>query len=69
MDLRVVGAGLGRTGTASLKQALERLLGKPCYHMVEVHEHPEHADIWASAFAGSLPDWDRLFDSYQACVD
>jgi hypothetical protein len=29
-DLRVVGAGLGRTGTHSLKVALERLLGAPC---------------------------------------
>ena len=42
MALRVVGAGLGRTGTNSLKVALERLLGLPCYHMMEVFTHPEH---------------------------
>jgi hypothetical protein len=37
--------------------------------MVEVREHPDHAEIWASAFAGSHPDWDHLFDGYQACLD
>jgi hypothetical protein len=42
MSLRVIGAGLGRTGTNSLKLALERLLGGPCYHMLEVLGHPEH---------------------------
>ena len=36
MTLRVVGAGLGRTGTTSLKEALGLLLGGPCYHMLEV---------------------------------
>jgi hypothetical protein len=46
MTLRVVGAGCGRTGTASLKMALERLLGAPCYHMLEVFQHPEHAPLW-----------------------
>ena len=42
MSLRIVGAGLGRTGTHSLKLALEQLLDAPCYHMVEVFSHPEH---------------------------
>ena len=35
MQLRVVGAGVGRTGTHSLKLALEQLLGGPCHHMIE----------------------------------
>ena len=39
MSLRVVGAGLGRTGTVSLKLALEKLLDAPCYHMMEVFGH------------------------------
>lgn len=69
MALRVIGAGLGRTGTTSLKLALERLLGAPCYHMIEVREHPDHPDLWAAAYRGQLPDWGRLFDGYAACVD
>jgi Sulfotransferase domain len=38
--LQVIGAGLARTGTASLKLALETLLGKPSYHMFEVFANP-----------------------------
>jgi hypothetical protein len=69
MTLQVVGAGLGRTGTHSLKLALERLLGGPCYHMVEVFGHPEHVDVWRRAALGETVDWDALFDGYVACVD
>jgi len=69
MTLRVVGAGLGRTGTMSLKVALERLLGGPCYHMLEVFAHPEHVPIWHAAVRGEPVDFDRLFDGYVAAVD
>ncbi len=41
--MKVIGAGFGRTGTASLKAALETLGSDPCYHMIEVFRHPEHA--------------------------
>ena len=34
MALKVVGAGFGRTGTLSLKTALERIGFGPCYHMM-----------------------------------
>jgi hypothetical protein len=69
MTLQVVGAGLGRTGTHSLKLALEQLLGGPCYHMIEVFGHPEHAPLWRDAALGSPPDWDALFEGYVATVD
>lgn len=69
MSLRVVGAGLGRTGTHSLKLALERLLGAPCYHMVEVFKHPEHAHDWHQAAIGQMPDWEALFSGYTSAVD
>ena len=52
MSLRVVGAGLGRTGTTSLKVALERLLGGPCYHMFEVRERESDAATWGDAYEG-----------------
>lgn len=69
MSLRVVGAGLGRTGTLSLKAALERLLGAPCYHMAEVFPRPEHVDVWTAAFKGQPPDWKKFFTGYAAEVD
>ncbi|MEO8450723.1 MAG: sulfotransferase family protein [Gemmatimonadota bacterium] len=69
MTLRVIGAGVGRTGTMSLKVALERLLGGPCYHMVELFQHPDHVALWHSAARGEMPDWPRLFDGYEAAVD
>jgi hypothetical protein len=69
MTLKVVGAGLGRTGTNSLKVALERLLGEPCYHMLEVIPRPEHIDVWAAAYHGTLPDWKGLYDGFAASVD
>jgi hypothetical protein len=69
MSLRVVGAGLGRTGTLSLKLALERLLGAPCYHMLEVFGHPEHVALWHAAARGEPVDWHALFSGYAAAVD
>lgn len=69
MFLRVVGAGLGRTGTLSLKAALERLLGGPCYHGSEVFTRPDHVDSWTSAARGEPVDWHALFDGFHATVD
>ncbi len=69
MALRVIGAGLGRTGTTSLKQALEQLLGGPCYHMLEVRERTADPDAWGDAYEGRLPAWDSFFDGYRATVD
>jgi hypothetical protein len=67
--VRVVGAGLGRTGTLSLKLALEKLLGAPCYHMSEVFANQEHIPLWHQAARGDMPDWSGLFAGYQAAVD
>lgn len=69
MALKVVGAGFGRTGTLSLKHALEMLGLDRCYHMAEVFRHPEHMPLWAAAAQGEAVDWDRLFEGYQAAVD
>ena len=69
MGLQVVGAGLGRTGTTSLKGALERLLGGPCYHMIETHQRPADRIVWERAFRGDPPDWVEFFAGYRATVD
>lgn len=69
MTLQVVGAGLGRTGTVSLKLALERLLGAPCYHMTEVFGHLDHVPAWHRAVRGEPIDWEALLGGYRAVVD
>src|SRR5262249_8807784 len=68
MTLKVIGTGLGRTGTLSLKAALEQLGFGPCYHMMEVFPRPDHVTLWANAAAGK-PDWDTLFKGFAATVD
>lgn len=69
MALKVVGAGVGRTGTHSLKIGLEKLLGGPCYHMLELLPRPEHIPVWHQAILGKQVDWDALFEGFVAAVD
>jgi hypothetical protein len=67
--IQLIGAGFGRTGTLSLKLALEQLGVAPCYHMTEVFQHPEHVAVWSDATDGRPVDWDALFSGYAASVD
>jgi hypothetical protein len=68
--LRVIGAGLPRTGTMTLKNALESLLDAPCHHMAEVFGRPEtDPPVFLAAAQGDFPDWDELFAGYAAAVD
>jgi hypothetical protein len=67
--LKVIGAGFGRTGTMSLKAALERLGFGPCYHMTEVFGHPEHNRFWVSSWRGEPADWEGVLGNYGAAVD
>jgi hypothetical protein len=68
MGLSVIGAGFGRTGTMSLKLALEQLGFGPCHHMVEVFKAPQSIGWWEAAADGE-PDWERIFDGYGSAVD
>lgn len=69
MQPKVIGTGVGRTGTYSLKLALEQLGFGPCYHMEEVMKHmPIHLPLWQAALAGS-PNWESLFTGYGSAVD
>ena len=58
MPLKVIGAGLGRTGTLSLKVALEELGFARCYHMTEVLARPGHVQVWDAAAWGEPVDWE-----------
>jgi hypothetical protein len=68
MSLHVIGAGFGRTGTLSLKLALEQLGFGPCYHMVEVFKNPPSIGWWLDAADGQ-PDWPKILNGYNSCVD
>jgi len=68
MTLKVIGAGYPRTGTSSLKLALEQLGFDRCHHMREVIMDMPSARLWVEAAEGR-PDWERIFEGYQSCTD
>jgi sulfotransferase family protein len=69
VTMKVLGAGFGRTGTLSLKNALEKTGYGPCYHMLEVFPRPEHVRMWHKlALEGSM-DWDLVFRDFTSTVD
>ena len=69
MSIQVIGAGLGRTGTLSLKAALEELGFAKCYHPLRVIASMDQARIWDAAARGERVNWDRLFAGFRATVD
>jgi hypothetical protein len=82
LDLKVIGAGMGHTGTTSLKTALEALLGGPCFHFLEYQSHPELMAPWLSLIRTMplrsdpdkfgevpIPEWEKVMPGYVACVD
>ena len=69
MSMQVIGVGVGRTGTYSLKLAINQLGFGPCHHMDEVlHNMPVHVPLWSAAVVGE-PDWMRIYDGYESAVD
>ena len=69
MALKVIGTGFGRTGTNSLKLALEQLGFGPCHHMYELRDDPDKVPHWQAAARGETPDWDAAFAGYASSVD
>ncbi len=69
MGLSVIGAGFGRTGTESMKLALETLGLGPCHHMKEVLADPSQMALWRAAARGEGVDWDAAFAGYRSAVD
>lgn len=69
MTLSVIGAGFGRTGTESMKLALEQLGFGPCHHMHEVISHAGQQRLWRAIVAGAEPNWHEVFAGYRAAVD
>jgi hypothetical protein len=70
MSLEIIGAGFGRTGTLSLKSALEELGFGPCHHMAEViDDMHRQGPIWNSVANGKERNWQKVYDGYRATVD
>ena len=69
MAIKVIGAGWGRTGTESLKLALEQLGFAKCYHAYELISNPEQIIYWEQLQKGEKPDYNALFKGYRAAVD
>jgi hypothetical protein len=70
MTLQVIGAGFGRTGTMTLKTALEALGFGPCHHMIEVFANmATQVPFWRAAAGGEAVDWDKGLAGYNSSVD
>jgi hypothetical protein len=69
MSIQVIGAGMGRTGTMSLKAALEELGYKKCHHMFEVLSNPPQLPLWNDFYSTRSADFEQIFKGYQAVVD
>jgi len=67
--MEVIGTGFGRTGTLSLKKALELLGFGPCHHMMEAMQHPGQFRHLAAHVRGESVDWDQIFGRYGSQVD
>ncbi|MCX4026216.1 sulfotransferase family protein [Endozoicomonas sp. SM1973] len=67
--MHIIGAGFGRTGTVSIREALAIVGYSPCYHMDEVIRNPHHIDFFLNALTGKLVDWNSFFEPYQATLD
>jgi hypothetical protein len=67
--LQVIGAGFGRTGTTSLKAALERLDLGPCHTMLELFSRPEQIPVWLRASRQEPVDWTQVYADYGSTVD
>ncbi|MFZ1990669.1 MAG: sulfotransferase family protein, partial [Alphaproteobacteria bacterium] len=70
MALKVIGAGYPRTGTASLKLALEQLGFGPCHHMREIFMNMADVPLWVEAAKNPRQaNWEKVFERYNSCTD
>jgi hypothetical protein len=67
--MKLIGAGFGRTGTMSLKQALEQIGYGPCFHMIDLIKDPTPLPYWQAAARGEPVDWKAAFDGWESTVD
>lgn len=69
MSIKVIGLGMGRTGTSSLKLALQKLGYGACYHMKDLINNPADVRYWKEIDRYGETNWQSLFGNYQSAVD
>ena len=69
MSVQIIGAGVGRTGTLSLKHALEELGYQKCHHMIELLHNPPQLPYWKELYKTGNTDFDTMLKGYTAVVD
>jgi len=69
MSIKIIGAGLPRTGTNTLKESLEMLGYNKTYHMKELLVHPENLHHWVTLKETGMTKWEELYDGFEATVD
>ncbi len=69
MSIKIIGAGLPRTGTNTLRESLEMLGFTKTYHMKQLLTHPENLHYWTTLKATGTTNWQELYNGYQATVD
>jgi hypothetical protein len=69
MTIKVIGAGFSRTGTGSMKAALEHLGYSECYHVFDLGVRPDHMQYWEAAADKEPVEWSKVFEGFQAVVD
>ncbi len=67
--MKIIGSGFGRTGTLSMKKALEELGFGPCYHMQEAVARPKHVKLWHEIATGNPGKWSAIFKNFESTVD
>src|SRR5512133_1651683 len=67
--MKLIGAGFGRTGTMSLKSALEQLGYGPCYHMKITLKRYHHMRFFMRAWHKKDVNWEKFFRRYNSVVD
>lgn len=69
MSIKIIGAGLPRTGTNTLRESLQKLGYEKTYHMKELLVHPEDLHYWKTLCTTGTTNWKALYNGYEATVD
>jgi hypothetical protein len=69
MNVRVIATGLPRTGTSSLKAALQEIGYGPCQHMENLFNTPRLVGLWIELFETGTTDFNALLEGFQSTSD
>jgi hypothetical protein len=67
--VKLIGAGFGRTGTMSLKAALEQIGHGPCFHMIDLIKGEMELPPWKAAAEGEEVDFESVLEGWESTID